>query len=476
MERAARDTRRQVARVGCLALLLTACATIQEPPGGPPDFDPPIILSVVPDSGAVVEAFDDEFEVQFNEVIDERSGAGLENLVLVSPLPEELDVSWKRSRVTVKPKDGWHENIVYQLTLLPGFSDLRNNRLDSGRTIVFSTGGDIPETSISGTVLDWEQGNSAPRALIEAILLPDSLVFFAHADSIGDFQVRYLHPGSYLVVATIDQNNNLQRDYREAFDSVTVGLDSAVSRVLWAFAHDTVGPRISEVSELDSVTIKIDFGQKLRPSEPNDSMAKVYALPDTTLVETVALWNQLSYDSVRTIEAVQDSIRQAAAADSIAAAVADSMMAAEADSVAAAVAEADSIAALEVDSAGVEVADTAAGGEGIAADTTEGEAGGAGAAGAADSIVGELLQVVDSAGQATEDSTAADTSHIELLLAERPQLSASWYVRLATAMVPGARYLITAVAENLSGAIAESQGVLILPEPVDTTQVPADTT
>jgi hypothetical protein len=464
VERAARNTRRQVARIGCLALLLTACATIQEPPGGPPDFDPPIILSVTPDSGAVVDDFDDAVQVQFNEVIDERSGSGLENLVLLSPRPEELDVSWKRSRVTIEPKDGWHENIVYQLTLLPGFADLRSNRIDSGRTIAFSTGGQFPETLISGTVLDWEQGSSAPRALIEAILLPDSLVFIAHADSLGEFQVRYLHPGSYLVVATIDGNNNLQRDYREVFDSVTVGLDSAVSRVLWAFAHDTVGPRISEISELDSVTIKIDFGQKLLPLEPIDSVARVYALPDTTLLETVALWNQITYDSVRTIEAEQDSIRQAAVADSVAASIADSIVAAEADS----------IAALEVDSAGVEVADTAEVGE--AGDTTAGGEGEAGGAGVADSIVEGLLQVVDSAGQAMEDSAAADTSHIELLLAERPQLSSSWYVRLAAAMVPGARYLITAVAENISGAVAESQGLLILPEPVDTTQVPADTT
>ena len=93
----------------------------------------------------------------------------------------------------------------------------------------------------------------------------------------------------------------------------------------------------------------------------------------------------------------------------------------------------------------------------------------------ADSIIGELLVVEDSA-QIANDSAAADTSHITMLLSERPELSASWYVRLASGMMPGARYFLMAVAENLSGAIAESQGLLILPEPVDTTLVPADTT
>jgi hypothetical protein len=360
------------------------------------------------------------------------------------------------------------------LTLLAGFADLRNNRLDTAKTVVFSTGGDIPDTRISGTVLDWEQGSAAARALVEAIRQPDSLVFLTSADSVGDFELLYLHPGTYLLSATVDQNNNRQRDYREVFDSVRVNLDSSLSHVIWAFAHDTVGPRISEVTDLDSVTIKVDFAQKLVPGEPDDSVIKVYALPDTTLLETVAVWNQLTYDSVRQEEAVRDSIRQAAAADSIAAAVADSVAAV-----------ADSIAAADT-TAGE------AGGAGEVGDTMAAEAGDTTAGGAqADSIVEGLLQVVDSAAQVMEDSAAvniteagdtvmvaaaADTSQAELLLAERPQLSASWYVRLAESMIPGARYFITAVAENLSGAVAESQNLLILPEPVDTTQVPADTT
>jgi hypothetical protein len=149
---------------------------------------------------------------------------------------------------------------------------------------------------------------------------------------------------------------------------------------------------------------------------------------------------------------VRDSIRQAAVADSIAAAVADS------------------IAAAETDSIGAAAGDTA----GVGEEEEEGAEEVEGAV--ADSIVEGLLEVVDSAGLAMEDTTAADSSQAMLLLSERPELSESWYVRLAASTVPGARYLLMAVAENLSGAVAESQGLLILPEPVDTTQVPADTT
>jgi len=468
VERAARSSRRKVARFGLLTVFLAACAAMQEPPGGPPDFDPPVILAVTPDSGTVVAGLDDPAEIQFDEVIDERSGSGLENLLVLSPRSEELDVSWKRQRITVKPKDGWRDSVVYQLTLLPGFADLRNNRLDSGRTVVFSTGVEIPDTRIGGTVLNWDEGSAAPRALIEAILMPDSLVYVSSSDSVGDFEIKHLSPGSYLLLATVDQNNNRLREYREIFDSLTVQLDSTSSHVLWAFAHDTVGPRISETSEVDSVTVKVDFNQKLAPGAPPDSAVRFYALPDTTLLGVVALWNQPTYDSVRMIEdsvrQVEDSIRQAAVADSVRAAE-EAADTARAEGV-------DTTGAERADTTGADRVDTTEAERAEVAERTE--ARGA----AADSIVEGLLQVVDSAGQAPEDSAAAaDTSRATLLLSERPQLSDSWYVRLAAAMVPGARYLVSAVAHNVSGAVGESQGMLILPEPepVDTAQAPADT-
>ena len=54
MARAARDASRQAWRLGLLTAFLAACAVIEDPPGGPPDFAAPVLVSVTPDSGAVV--------------------------------------------------------------------------------------------------------------------------------------------------------------------------------------------------------------------------------------------------------------------------------------------------------------------------------------------------------------------------------------------------------------------------------------
>ena len=419
MAGAARDAGRQVARVGLLALLCS-CAKIEAPPGGPPDFTPPVIISITPDSGAIIEDFGEDFEIRFDEVIAEASAGGLENLVLVAPRPAETTVNWKRSRVTVRPKGGWRRGTIYHVQVRPGFADLRNNRLDSAITIVFSTGPAIPATQLTGTIIDWEAGRTAPRALVEAVLLPDSLIYFTQADSSGDFQLAAVPAGRYQLFATIDGNSNRQRDLREGFDSVTVDLDSTLSHVFWTFAHDTTGPRITSLLQLDSLTVQVEFSQMLQPSAPADSAVQVFALPDTVPVTVAAVWPQGIYDSVRTVEAaIADSLRSLAAAE---AAAADSLLA-------------DS---LRADSARV------------------------------DSTAVPLQLTADTAGAAGPDSVAADTSRVTALLAERPKLSATWFVRLEVPLAAGARYLVVTHATNLSEATLRSVSLLVTQAPDST--------
>ncbi len=411
MARAARDPLDKAARLGLLAAALsTACASMGAPPGGPPDFDPPVILSITPDSGAVVDGFDDDLVIQFDEVISERSGNGLENLILLSPRAEEIDVSWKRSAIEIRPKGGWIPNIVYNLTLLRGIADLRNNRLDSARTIIFSTGGEIPATRVSGTVLNWEEGRGAPRALVELTLLPDSLVYFAEADSLGDFDFASLPPGQYILSGTIDKNSNRQRDFREWFDSVTVQLDSTVSAVLWAFSHDSIGPRIRNAVLVDSVTVRLNFTLMLQPGIPVDTAVEFLSLPDSQPVTIAAVWNATTYDSVK---AAEDSVRKAAQA---------AEQPQEADSAAADSAAADSVAA-----------------------------------------------AVDTAAQIQLTQTVPDTGHVVRLLATRPKLSADWHVRLVTPLIPGTKYLIVARAANVLGHETAAETILSVPAAVDST-------
>jgi hypothetical protein len=388
---------------------------MEEPPGGPPDFNPPTLLTISPDSGAVLDGFGDDVEFQFDEVISEAGGGGLEDFFRISPRHEEIRVSWKRKRLTVRPRDRWRDSVVYQVSMLPGISDLRTNRIEEGRTVVFSTGGPIPDTQFVGTVIDWEAGRIVENALIEVIRVSDSLTYIGSSDSLGDFELRAIPPGRYLVQSVLDQNNNDRRESRESFDSATVTLDSVFTHVFWAFQHDTVGPRISQVSLRDSLAIGVEFNQSLSTDLPGPEAVSVRALPDSIPVQVADLLKPSVFDSLRA--AAADSARQdSIAADS--AAAQDSTLIPAADT--AAVAPTDTVPPAPPDTA-VAPADT----------TTVEE---------------------------------PDTSRVALLLRERPALTRSLVITLAEPLVPGGRYVVQATVTNLLGATEQSLQPLVLPE------------
>lgn len=410
MARAARNTLRQAARAGLLAGLATGCAQVEQPPGGPPDFTPPSLISVRPDSGAVLERFDDAAEFQFDEIVTEPTGQAVERLFVLSPRPRQLNVSWKRSRLTVKPKEGWRTGVVYRLALLPQVTDLRNNRIESGRVIIFAVGRSIPDTRITGTVVDWEAGRIARGALVEAVSPVDSIVYFTQADSVGNFDLPAVPEGAYTLFGTIDQNNNRTRDRGEPFDSATVTLDSALSRVFWAFRQDTIGPQIRNTQRADTLTILVEFTQSLAPGPIDAGALRLFALPDTIPVGISDVLLPAAYDSVR----AADRERARAAADS-ARAAADTA------------AVRDTLPALLPDTVPTPP-DTGA-------------------------------MVRDTTGTPTDSAVAAASQ----LLAQRPQLTDRLFVRLLAPLSPGGRFLVTASVSNIQGYVAESRSVLVIP-------------
>lgn len=294
-----------------LALLAAACARIEPPPGGPPDDLPPVLVATRPDSLASVPRFDGSVEFAFDEVVSEGGqpsmGLGtsdLERLILLSPTENVPRVRWKREVIAVEPKEGWRPNRVYRVELLPGVTDLQRNRLDSGTVVTFSTGAPLPTVSLSGRVVDWQAGRMARPALIDAILLPDSLRYRALSDSTGGFQFGPLPRGEYLIYGVIDQNRNLRRDLRDNYDTVRVRTDSSIAvGVLWTFPRDTVGPRLTNVIALDSLAADLTFNQPLDPYQQFDTTnIRVYLLPDSTPVPVLALRSRMVDDSIQRAE------------------------------------------------------------------------------------------------------------------------------------------------------------------------------
>jgi len=280
--------------------LIVACARIEPPPGGPPDVEPPRLIATAPESLARLPDFDGEVEFRFDEVVSEGGSASrgtgtgdLERLVILSPTTSVPEVNWRRSRITVKPGDGWRPDRVYRVELLPGVTDLRRNRSDQGAVVTFTTGAPVPATRLEGQILDWSASRPAANALVVALLLPDSLPYRALADSSGRFALGPLPAGEYLVSGVLDANRNRRADGREAFDTARVRASAAGASAvgeLWTFVHDTTPPRITGVTVADSLSAVIDLAQPLLPGlrlQPGD--ASVTLLPDSTPVPVASI-------------------------------------------------------------------------------------------------------------------------------------------------------------------------------------------
>jgi hypothetical protein len=366
-----------------------------------------------------VAGWKNDAAIQFDEVIEEMPGK-LANQVLLSPVAGDVKVEWARTRIRLKPKEGWKPGRVYRLQVLPGITDLRRNKSDSGRVVLFSTGPAIGQATLTGTALAWVEQRILAGALIEATLPPDSAGTLTLADSAGRFRLANLRPGRYVVYATADQNTNRRRDRREAYDSAFVTLDSTAGVTLFTFVHDTVGPRPQTATALDSVTARLEFSQALAPpplpagtpAAPLDtSRVTVVQLPDSVPVSVAAILTARQYDS---LAAAARAARAAAQADS---------------------AKARPDTTLRRDSA---------------------------AAG----VVGARHAVP------LQPAARIDTAEVRRLLGQRPVPSDRLILRFVAPLAPNTRYLIRVRgAVNLNGAASDGQAVLTTPKPA-----PPDTT
>ena len=309
---------RTIGRLG-LVLLAVGGASQALPPGGPPDPDPPQIVRITPGNNAI-GIRPKAVELVFDEVVSETPGGGgrdLKDLVFISPKSGDPRVRWSRSRLSIRPSKGWKPNAVYSVVIKPGIQDLRNNRIDTTIRVVFSTGGPIPDTRIDGVAFDWPAGKGLTEGVVEAVA-PDSTTYQVATDSAGRFELRYVPPGPYLLRAFADRNTNRELEPLELWDTTRVTLVATARAEFYAFGHDTVGLRISELAVQDSNRVlKVTFDKPYSPEQLFSLEGVQVKRPDSSLVRLRRVQSaaQKMLADSQAVRAKADSAARESAAD-----------------------------------------------------------------------------------------------------------------------------------------------------------------
>src|SRR5260221_13728143 len=101
------DARRRRLAPLLLLALAAGCARKQPPSGGPPDLEPPSVLSVSPDSGATAVDRTGRITVEFSEGMDPRSAA---LAVEIAPRVEVKTRHWSGRKLTLVLADSLKAN------------------------------------------------------------------------------------------------------------------------------------------------------------------------------------------------------------------------------------------------------------------------------------------------------------------------------------------------------------------------------
>ena len=236
-----------------ILFLLTSCASIVAPNGGPKDEEAPQITSSNPENLSKNYA-EKSFNLTFNEFIQLKNVE--EQLIITPTLKYKPEVNIKKKSIIVKFSDTLEANTTYTFNFGESILDITEGKIASNLKYIFSTGSYIDSSKISGTVID--AFNLKPQANVTVMLYKhniDSLplstlpTYITKTNGSGNFIFTNLKPDYYKIFALIDKNSNFLYDQ----PSETIGfLDTVIP------TYDTAGTDLKLFSFTEELkTIKL---------------------------------------------------------------------------------------------------------------------------------------------------------------------------------------------------------------------------
>jgi uncharacterized protein (DUF2141 family) len=295
-----------------ISIVFYACASIQQPQGGPRDTEPPKVLKITPKDLSVnftatkiVVEFDEYFKIQ-NEFKEFSVSPEMER-------PPILKTKGKKLEISIQ--DTLEKNTTYTLNFGKAIADVNESNVVKNFTYVFSTGPQLDSLSIKGQVTNSITGLPELDAVVFIFPLNRDTLFgkqkpsiFTTTDSSGNYSLNNLRKDTYKIYALKEKNGD--RIYQQASDEIafikdSIVLDSVKSNVnLALFKEDASTFRIVDRRLNADGSISLSFNQKLKKPEavitdpPNLDATKLIKFNKNN--DSLKVWlKDLSFDSAK---------------------------------------------------------------------------------------------------------------------------------------------------------------------------------
>lgn len=295
-----------------ICMLFYACASIQQPQGGPKDTEPPKVLKMTP-KNLMVNFTAPKIVIEFDEYFKLQSEFKEFSVSPEMETPPTLKAKGKKLEITIQ--DTLEKNTTYTLNFGKAIVDVNEGNVVKNFTYVFSTGPQLDSLSIKGKVTNSVTGLPELDALVFIFPLNRDTLFgkkkpsiFTTTDSSGNYALNNLRKDTYKIYVIKEKGGD--KIYQQASDDVgflkdSIVLDKALDNInLQLFKEKAETFRILDKRINTDGSIALAFNQKLK--KPEVTVTDPPALDAAKLIkfsrnnDSLKVWlKDLSFDSTK---------------------------------------------------------------------------------------------------------------------------------------------------------------------------------
>lgn len=277
----------------CLLLLLAACASIQQPSGGPKDTQPPKLVKETP-KNLSTNFVSDQIRIQFDEFIKLNNEF---TEISISPAVEKMPrFKAHRQYLDIKFEAPLEKNTTYTINFGKAIVDVNEGNILRNYTYVFSTGNKIDSLSISGSVYSALTKESLKDVTVFLFPVNQDTLFgkkrpsiYTSTDSAGNFHLKNLREDKYFIYGLKEPGGTGDRIYNSINKEI-------------AFLKDTLDLK-KDITDIRLELFK-EIPEKFKVSdhkiETNGRIALVFNKPLTT--PTIQILEPKELDARKTVE------------------------------------------------------------------------------------------------------------------------------------------------------------------------------